>query len=295
MSVHDLKHFLHRFGAAKSASWRLGPMLLAALVASATARAQDFQMTEQQFNSWLTNGNSSPEDQARTQAQTEIKAIQRVCGLADQQRLKLELAMQGDVDRFETSIAELREEMVGNTYDQDEINDVYQRIQPYAQRCQQGLLGEDSLFHKCLATTLDADQFKKYDEAQFRRRCANYEAKIKMYVALLDRAAPMTQKQRKLLVDRMLADTYPPKRSGQQDLYYVMAQASKLPLDEFAKEFDEAQLKVLRVAFMQGRGYDQFLKQQGYEPDERRAPRDLKPSDDPHKSEQKPLGAKEET
>ena len=270
-------------------------MLFAALVASATAHAQDFQMTEQQFNSWLTNGNSSPEDQARTQAQTEIKAIQRVCGLADQQRLKLELAMQGDVDRFETSIAELREEMVGNTYDQDEINDVYQRIQPYAQRCQQGLLGEDSLFHKCLSTTLDADQFKKYDEAQFRRRCANYEAKIKMYVALLDRAAPMTQKQRKLLVDRMLADTYPPKRSGQQDLYYVMAQASKLPLDEFAKEFDEAQLKVLRVAFMQGRGYDQFLKQQGYEPDERRAPGDQKPAADQEKAEQKPLAAKEET
>ena len=271
-------------------------MLFAALVASATAHAQDFQMTEQQFNSWLTNGNSSPEDQARTQAQTEIKAIQRVCGLADQQRLKLELAMQGDVDRFETSIAELREEMVGNTYDQDEINDVYQRIQPYAQRCQQGLLGEDSLFHKCLSTTLDADQFKKYDEAQFRRRCANYEAKIKMYVALLDRAAPMTQRQRKLLVDRMLADTYPPKRSGQQDLYYVMAQASKLPLDEFAKEFDEAQLKVLRVAFMQGRGYDQFLKQQGYEPDERRAPGDQKkPAADQHKAEQKPLAAKEET
>jgi hypothetical protein len=93
----------------------------------------------------------------------------------------------------------------------------------------------------------------------------------------LERSLPMTHRQRTLLVDRLIANTFPPKRFGTQDFHYVMSQASKAPIDELEKEFDEAQLKVLRVALNQGRSYDQFLKQQGYEPDDRRATRDAQP------------------
>lgn len=236
------------------------------------AIAQDIQMTEEQFNSWLTSGNESPEDQAKSQAEMELKEITRICGLAEIQRVKLELAAQGDADRFETSIAQLRDEIVGKTYDQNEIGEVYQRIQPYALRCQQGLLGDDSLFRKCLISTLNDDQYAKYGEAQFRRRCVSYDAKVRLYVGLLERSLPMTHKQRTHLVEHLLANTFPPKRFGSQDLYYVMAQVSKAPLDELEDDFDEAQLKLLRAAFNQGRAYDQFTRQQGYEPDDRRAP-----------------------
>jgi hypothetical protein len=133
-------------------------------------------------------------------------------------------------------------------------------------------LDDKSLFHKCLISTLDDDQYAKYDEAQFKRRCVSYDAKVRLYVGLLERSLPMTHKQRIQLVDHILANTFPPKRFGSQDLYYVMGQVSQAPIEDLEDDFDKAQLKLLRAAFAQGRAYDQFMRQQGYEPDDRRAP-----------------------
>lgn len=272
-----------------SKAWAFSALaVVACVVLPSFVCAQDFEMTEETFNAWLNNGSQSPEADAKNQVEMELKEIERICGLAAPQRLKLELAAQGDVDRFETSIAHLRDEIVGKTFDQNEIGEVHQRVQPFAQRCQRGLLGVESLFHKCLISTLDEEQFAKYDEAQFKRRRAQYDAKVRLYVGLLERHLPMTHKQRTLLVNHFLANTFPPKRFGSQDLYYVMGQVSKAPLDDLEGDFDEAQLKILQAAVDQGRGYDDYLKREGYEPDDRPAPREEPVADEPAATEGDP-------
>jgi hypothetical protein len=238
-------------------------LLGVALLCSAAA-AQEFVLTEEQFNQWLTNNNQSAAEQFESQVTMQISALDRVCKLSPDQRRKLELAGRGDAARFESQIAALRTELVNKSYNNNEINDVFQRIQPFQQKFQRGILGEDSMFKKIVAKTLSGEQQSRYDQEQRNRRTADYAARVDMYVAMVDRAAPMSDQQREALLKLFRKHTRPPKQFGQQPIYYVMYQASKIPQTELKKLFDEAQLKIIEKAFRQGASYKNMLERQGF-------------------------------
>jgi hypothetical protein len=230
--------------------------------------AQEFVLTEEQFNQWLTNNNEGAAQQIDSQVKMHIAALDRVCKLSAEQREKLQLAGRGDAARFESQIAALRAELVNKSYKNQEINDVFQRIQPFQQKFQTGLLGDDSLFKKIVSRTLDQSQQTEYEVEQQKRREADYVARVDMYVAMVDRAAPMSDQQREELLALFRKHTRPPKQTGQQQIYYVMYQASKIPPEELKKVFDEAQLKVIEKAFRQGASYKNMLERQGFKFDE---------------------------
>jgi hypothetical protein len=226
-----------------------------------SALAQDFQLNEETFNQWLYSASQGTFDPDGEMALT-IEAIDRVCKLSDDQKDKLELAARGDFSRFEHQVDELRAEHVGKTYGQNEIGEVYQKIQPLAAQYQAGLLGDTSLFSKVLEGSLTSEQSKKFERIEEERRHARYAAKIGLFVAGLQRSCALTAKQRQELTQLLLDQTRPPKLFGQYDWYVILYQAAKLPDDKYKQIVDEAQLKPLKQTLQQGQGMEQWLRQQ---------------------------------
>jgi len=239
------------------------------VILCSAVRGQEFVLTEQQFNQWLTGGmfgRMAPSELIESQLSVQINRLEELCRLTPDQKEKLLLAGLGDAARFEDRVARLRKKMVNKSYDQNEVNEVFQEIQPLQREYQAGLLGEGSLFNKVLDRTLDESQKLQYEAMQAERRAARYAARVRLYVATLERSAPMTARQRQALLDWLLETTQPPQRFGENDIQYVMFQASQAPQEQLADMFDAAQLRILRPALKQGSGYADFLRQQGFLP-----------------------------
>jgi hypothetical protein len=225
------------------------------------AVAQDFELNEQTFNQWLYSASQGSFDPDSELALT-IEAVDRVCGLNNEQKDKLELAGRGDFARFEQRVDELRAQYVGKTYGQEEIGEIYQKIQPLGEIYQAGLLGDASLFSKVLEKNLSQEQAEKFDRIEAERRAARYKAKVGLFVAALQRNCALTDKQRRELIEMLVDQTKPPKRFGQYDWYVILYQAGKLPGERYEQIVDEAQMKPLKQTLQQGIGMEQWLKQQ---------------------------------
>lgn len=231
------------------------------LCAQFAVAQNQFDLNEQTFNQWL-YGNSQPLNVASALA-AEIDAVDRVCDLTPEQHAKLKLAGRGDEVRFADKVAELHDRLVGKSYDQNEVNEIYQQIQPLAMEFRSGVLGKTSLFRKVLNHTLDPQQKEKFDQVQAERHAARHAARIRLFIVQLERSCPLTDEQRTGLMDVLLKDTRPPSRSSEYDSYVFLYQASKMPEEKFADLLDGFQLRVLKQQLQQGRGMEQFLRQQG--------------------------------
>jgi len=226
------------------------------------ARSQEFVLDDNQFDQWVFNGIGGSPD-ANTETTLMIEAIDRACHLSKAQQDILRLAGVGDFARFKQQVDEVRQKYAGKTYDQNEIGNIYQKLQPLTARCQAGLLGDASLFSKVLRHTLTPEQLEEYEATTVERRKARHAAKVRLFVAILERSCPLKSTQRDALVDLLLAETRPAKRASEYDWYVVLVQAAKIPDDKFKAFLDEAQVQQLKKSTQQARGYEQMLKQQG--------------------------------
>jgi Spy/CpxP family protein refolding chaperone len=231
------------------------------------ASAQDFTLDESQFNQWLYGRNVS-DNQMESHYKLAVEAVDRACDLSDEQMAKLRLAARGDFARFERDVQRLREEVVGKTYDQNKIGEVYQQIQPLTKRYREGLLGRSSLFYKVARATFTPEQMANFDEAEAEKRKARHMASVRLFVAKLERRCPMDNAQRTRLVDLFVAETDPPLISSQFDMYVVPAQADRIPQERFRAILDDDQFKMLEISLQQGRGFRQHLIQEGVLADE---------------------------
>jgi hypothetical protein len=267
--------------------WAAALLALSTVIHAAPARAQDdddieedappqngvvvqrevFVLNEMQFNHWLYN-NGEGDDVARTKLRThltlQIDELARACRLTDAQREKLRLAGQGDLARFFGRVAIKRKELQDKEYDQNKINDIFQQLRPLQTAYNAGILEENSLFAKTIATTLDPDQRATYEAAERERRRFRYQARVELIVLRLGRTLGLTSQQHRKLVDLIVAETKLPRKSGQYDQYIVMVQARKLPKEKLTAILDEAQMRVFEQHLNQARGIEQFLKQNGY-------------------------------
>ena len=80
-----------------------------------------------------------------------------------------------------------------------------------------GLFHVDSFFHKSLRNTLTEDQFASYtvvleDRGKFRSR-----AQIELTANTLEQGVPLSAKQRRELIELLLAETKPSRKSGQYE------------------------------------------------------------------------------
>lgn len=230
------------------------------------AAASDFEMTNQQFDSWLTSGtgvNVSPKDHLESALTVQIKQLDLICNFSDQQREKLELAGSGDVSRFMRRVDVVRRELVGKTYDQNDINEPWQRIQPLSQEWQRGVLGEESLFGRVLSGIMNDEQTETYDRLLTERWNHQFNAAVKVAIARIERSVPLTREQRQELME-LFEPTPRPKSMDRQYLsYLVLYQLASAPNEELTAILDDAQMRALTHFQNQGRQMEHFLRQRG--------------------------------
>jgi hypothetical protein len=119
--------FANRFSAAS--------LLVVALVlclCGAVCAQNSFELNDQTFNQWLfssSQGNFDP----TSELTLNLEAVDRICGLNEEQKQKLTTAAHGDFARFGRQVDALKAKYVGKTYDQNEVGLIYQKIQPLAQ------------------------------------------------------------------------------------------------------------------------------------------------------------------
>jgi hypothetical protein len=260
----------------------------AAMGACDRAAAQEFEMTEAQFDQWLTGGRGDPIKFMESQLGGQLARLDETCHLTDRQREKLELAGRGDIARFQKEVEKLEFELVGKKMPQQEIGEAYQQIQPLAMRMREGILGEGSLFNKVLYRTLDGPQQALMRRLEEERVNFQYLARLKLVIVSLDKSAPMLHEQRQALLKLLARTTRPPRRwrGDQYDWMYVMHQAGRVPRDELSRILDAAQMRAFEQAMARGAGFGQALERQGMVPrDDEASPAADSPRDRQNKLE----------
>lgn len=260
--MHGLRPHAIWGAALRGAAWAVVVAWL-----EAPAPAQQFQLTDAQFDSWVTNGRGSPAQIVESQLAAQLDRLDDACKLSDDQRQKLLLAGRGDVERFLGEMSALRAKLSNKRYNQNDVNQIFAEIRPLAQRLEHGVLGAGSLFAKVKDRVLDDEQRAAYRQAVVQRISYYHRAKLKLFVVALDQLAPMTADQRDKLLALLVETTQPPNRAGSQlDWWYVIVQASQTPADRVEEILDDAQQRCFQQAVQQAPQYREMLKSQNVVP-----------------------------
>jgi hypothetical protein len=247
--------------------WTTAALVVWILVFPAVcAHAQGkFVMDENNFNGWLFQGTAQVPNE-ESEVTLMVEAIDRTCHLTAEQKDKLRLAGHGDYARFDQKVNDLRSECIGKTYDQKEIQELYQKFQPLTQQYQAGMLGADSLFSKVVNQLLAPEQREEYEAAEAERRKTRHAAKVRLFVAILEQSCPLKASQRDAMVDLLLKETQPALRSSEYDWYVVIVQAAKIPDSKLKPILDQAQMTYVKKITGQARGMEAMLRQMGVLP-----------------------------
>jgi Spy/CpxP family protein refolding chaperone len=238
----------------------------ALVLLAAIAHAQNkFVMDDNQFNGWLFQGTGQIPDKD-SEVTLMVEAMDRSCHLTAEQKNKLRLAGHGDYARFDQKVNDLRSECVGKTYNQDEINELYQKFQPLTAQYQAGMLGSTSLFAKVVQGVLTPEQREEFEAAEAERRKTRHAAKVRLFVAILEQSCPLKSSQRDAMVELLLKETQPALRSSQYDWYVVVVQAAKIPDSKWKPILDQAQMTYVKKITGQARGMEATLRQMGVLP-----------------------------
>lgn len=233
------------------------------------AEINKFTLTQQQFNIWLTGGGSNQSAKAllTTQLQLKIAEITPACDLSAEQKEQLTLAGQVDIERFTRRLDVLEKELVGKTYDANNLNEPYQQIQSFAQELQQGLLEENSLFQKVVNHTITDEQGQKIHKLREERWKYQYNAAVKVQVAVVQRLIAMTQTQREQLVE-LFPVPGSSKRTQDSSLQILVCyQLSQIPKEKLLEILDEPQVEAIEGFRRRYAAYRAHLRSLGFEVD----------------------------
>jgi hypothetical protein len=154
---------------------------------------------------------------AQRRAAARIAIVDRIVGLSEKQRKKLETAAQSDLRRLSDEVAELRAKYAGRKLKMDPRNggldeagrEAMQQAQEDAQRCRQlvqGACGPDSLLAKVVVGTLDEEQANRYATVMQGRAACRWKAVVAAGLAQLDDQVGLAQKQHDAIAALLVAD-----------------------------------------------------------------------------------------
>jgi hypothetical protein len=249
----------------KMAEKKMAPVPLAAV---AVQRA----MPEAQFDQWVFQQDQNAAG-ARKRLEAfltlQVEEIDRACGLTDAQKQKVQLTGRGDIARFFSRYEELRQKFLRLNPDQERfMQEMWQEIRPLQMTLQTGLFQDDSLLFKSLHHTLTPEQLPRYEAVARERRQLYHRANVELAVAMIEQTMPLRDAQRRGLIDLLVKETRPARKSGIYDFYVAVLQLGRMPEEKLKPLFDAAQWKAVRRLVEQYRGVEPFLRQNGLMPDE---------------------------
>jgi hypothetical protein len=262
-------------------------LLLLLVFASPSARAQAFGeeeeeapvqqqpgmflMNDVQLDSWIFNGagtSAAARTRLGSQLTLQVEDIGRRCALTDPQRQKLLVAGHGDIKKFFDRVEAAKRKFEGVKNDQNKFNEIWQDIQPIQTAYTLGVFNDGSLFSKTLKKALDTDQLAKNEAAERERTLYRYHARLDLAVEMLNSSVGFSTDQRNRLLKLIDNEVRPPKRMGQNDYYAVLYLISRIPESKIKPIFNDHQWKMLDRSLTQAKGFEQWIKQSGFVPDD---------------------------
>jgi hypothetical protein len=262
----------------------LAAALLAAVVAPAGGPAQEKKMAppaavavqrampEAQFDQWVFQQDQNAAG-ARKRLEAfltlQVEEIDRACALTDAQKQKVQLTGRGDIARFFSRYEEMRQKFLRLNPDQERfMQEMWQEIRPLQMTLQTGLFQDDSLLFKSLHHTLTPEQLTRYETVARERRQLYHRANVELAVAMLEQTMPLRDAQRRGLIDLLVKETRPARKTGIYDFYVAVLRLGRMPEEKLKPLFDATQWKAVRRLVEQYRGVEPFLRQNGFMPDE---------------------------
>jgi len=224
-------------------------------------------VTDEQFDQWVFQQHrnaAGARKSMNSQLVLQTEHIDRACALTDVQKNKLQLAGRGDIKRFFDRYEEIKWKFKLIQHDQQKANQIWQDINPLQMTLRSGLFHADSFFYKTVRNTLSDDQFTSYTTVDHKRRKLHHRAQVELTVAVLEQGIPLRDEQRQKLIELLLSETKPPRKSGQHDYYVIMYRISRMPKERIRPLFDDIQWKVLTQQLAQAKGMEHWLKKSGY-------------------------------
>jgi hypothetical protein len=236
--------------------------------AAAPAMQRNNFDAEQYLNSIFyrnTSGNGGRES-LDSVLKLRLDSLERAGGLSKAQIEKLQLAGRADITRFVGKVDALKEECRGMDVNNQNFQNIWPKISALQTELNSGLLNNKSLYSKALEKMSRADPSAPFVKPERERRKFRHRAALEMAVSTLEFGVPLTDVQRRKFIDLLVKETEPPKRYGDQDIYVVFYQASKLDAGKLKPIFDDAQWQALREMFDRAKSMEAHLRSQGYIP-----------------------------
>ncbi|MCY2968226.1 MAG: hypothetical protein NT069_32120, partial [Planctomycetota bacterium] len=226
---------------------------------------------ESNFEAWIWNGaaQNPAGGKARLQSQLDLQIadIARACNLTEAQTTKLKLAGATDIKRFFERYYKLRKLFLKVRNDQNAMNNFWAELQPLQMEIQSGVFNEESLFQRVVPKSLEPKQRETYERESLARRTFRLNAKLELLMVAADESMGLRIEQREKLTELCRKHVRVPKRFGQYDSYVIIYEMSRVPEEEVKKILDEEQMKGWQQAIAQGKGMEQFLRQNKMLPD----------------------------
>ncbi len=216
-------------------------------------------------DSWLFSGQpeATIRQRFKDQAKLRIDQLDACCNLTDDQKKKLQFAAHGDIDRFFREIAKIRIETKGvQVNDQAQIQQVWNRISPYATRVQGDFFDESCLLQKVIGCALDSHQVEQYRQMQIEFRIRREKALTRQMIVSLEESLPLLTDQRTRLLE--LLDNQPaPQMAEQFETYIGYAKLSRIDPAKLAEFLDKEQVDTIRRVLDRYIGVLQALPMKG--------------------------------
>lgn len=223
---------------------------------------------DQNIDAWLFQRHRT-EAAARTylrkQLTLAIESITRNAQLEDGQKQKLELAGEGDISQFFAEVETIRAEFSDdqlNMNNGNDINKVFQRIQPLQQRMQITLFGPGSIFARVSKGILEESQQSELEKAERKRLKFYFDASLKNAISKAERTTPLRTAQRKRIIE-LVSESEPPLKAGRQLSNFALYRLAEIKpqLDEI---LEKHQLKAMEQLLAQGARMERLLRREGY-------------------------------
>ena len=224
-----------------------------------------------QFDRWVISQfptRVKPRDQLELRLVRRLRELELECHLTPGQVTKLQLAGHGDIKRFMDRFDHIARTMEDPRSSINDLRAAMLEMDDLERSAGQRLFGEDSLFGKTLAGTLDQDQAAAREKSMLERNKLRYRATVTTAVRTLQRNLGMNEEQRAALAELLLKETRPPRKFGDApDVALVLEQASRIPEEKIKPIFDEEQWRIVRrwmAVYIRGASGQQTLKRNGF-------------------------------
>ena len=212
----------------------------------------------------------------RSLGEKRLERIETACGLDDDQRRRLRLAIESDVRRFVAEIDAIRSRYAGLEVDMNEPagQKQWHAFQQDVQRCRdsmRNLFEEGSLFATILQATLDDDQRRCLADETAARRSFHWRSMVLETLVKLDDQLGLDERQHGLLESELLAHE-PALRTDESALArddqnlrrnLVFLVLSQIEQGKIRDVVTDRQWPMLAVYRNQGQAMRSWIEQQG--------------------------------